>query len=256
MNKTSSGKSTAWILVLLALVALLCIVTLWLKFNSAPKLESEAKSADQGVQVSPKETRAQGLNPADSTKSGHLVSQVSAQVEPSAAPVVLTPEDQKKFSILKEIFASKNDNDPRLDSELRHLSPDLKAAFKQEYQKIPVEKRNERGTLAFLLGRDLKSVDELPFFKSILNEPPCLSLSNCNQVAAPPTGEQEHLESMNQTTLFYPQIMTLRMAERQIQEGTDAELKEALLQMIKEASQSSVGRVSQEAHAILTRLGQ
>ena len=169
-----------------------------------------------------------------------------------------TPEDaaevSKKIDLLHEILLSKNDNDPRLDTQFKNLSPELKAALRAEYKKIADEKRNDRGTLVFLLGREVRGVEDQAFFKSVLEEKPCLSLADCAVFTAPGTQEEQHMDSVNQTTLAYPQIMALKMQEEVYSQAATPALKESALQLIRAAAQSPVARVAQEAQTILSRI--
>lgn len=197
---------------------------------------------------------------------------ITRSTEPSAAPSVPQEEvteinqaiqktDVKsdsaasaKIKILKEIFASKNDNDPRLDSEFKNLSDDAKESLKEEYSKLPRESRNERGTIVFILGREVRSASELSFFRKVLNETPCLSMSDCEKLGPPPVGEEAHLETLAQTTLAYPELMALKMQERIYRTSDDQSIKEAAISIIQEATRSPIRSVEQEARSILERI--
>ena len=120
-----------------------------------------------------------------------------------------TPTDLKQLDILKQIFAKKNDNDPRLDRDLRHLSPAAKALLRAEYASLTPESRNERGTIVFLLGRDLNSSSDAEFISKVLSEPECLSLARCSESPPPAKRDDEHIETANEVTLVYPQLMAL-----------------------------------------------
>ncbi|NDB96392.1 MAG: hypothetical protein EBZ78_09570 [Verrucomicrobia bacterium] len=65
--------------------------------------------------------------------------------EPTSEVSMLPPSEQRKLSILSEILESKNDNDPRYDTELRDFLPEAKRAMTRRYFDTRLEKRNERG---------------------------------------------------------------------------------------------------------------
>lgn len=181
---------------------------------------------------------------------------------PTASPTmarVLNAADQKKLEVLKEILASKNDNDPRMDTQLIFLSPELKAAMKKEYEGMRPEARNERGTIAFLIGREIKNDQDVEFLESILMEKPCLSLSDCSKSQTAATTETEHLESTNETTANYPQLMALRQMVKTYKQivSQDAQNPEAarILKSLKAALNSPNPRVSDEARRSLQALG-
>ncbi|HAR41558.1 MAG TPA: hypothetical protein DCS07_02835 [Bdellovibrionales bacterium] len=127
----------------------------------------------------------------------------------SATPVAYSPEDGQKVTLLKEILKSKNDNDPRLDRELRVLSEGAKNLMVQQYRAFEAEKRNERGTIVFLLGRNLRAEPDFSFLCEVLREPPCLSLKNCSGDPSTVGREDFEHESGEEITLAYPQIVAL-----------------------------------------------
>ncbi|NDG86032.1 MAG: hypothetical protein EBX52_13465 [Proteobacteria bacterium] len=167
---------------------------------------------------------------------------VQPGIAPSAA-IALTPEDQRKISVLTEILTTKNDNDPRMDTELKNLSPAAKTAIQKKYQETVSEKRNERGTLVFVLGREIKDASELGFFKEVLSEKACLSLENCEKPPGGHSGEEEHLEAINETTANYPQLMAVRALVHRANELVDtgqegSPLYQSILDTLKAAQQS------------------
>lgn len=134
----------------------------------------------------------------------------------------LSPEVSKQVKILDEVFQAHNDNDPRLDRELKVITPEAREVFQIKYRQLPPEKRNERGTLVFLLGRNLENPSDFAFFREVLSEPPCLSLSDCSKLADRPEtqgaseAEHEHREAATATTLNYPSITVLKSLEREL----------------------------------------
>lgn len=133
----------------------------------------------------------------------------------SRAPVPVTEHDRELDRTLSQILASKNDNDSRLDTEFKHLSPGTKYLLKQKYASLPAEARNERGTIVFLLGRDLPNSgtpEDFQFFDQVGAEPPCRSLGDCSkETQAGP--EDSHEESTIGTTLSYPQKVLLHVLQ-------------------------------------------
>lgn len=141
----------------------------------------------------------------------------SASPQPVASP---TAEDRRKVQVLDEILKSKNDNDPRLDTELKDLSPAAKRLMREKYAEIAPEKRNERGTIVFLLGRN-PTAEDFAFLKQVLSEQPCLGLEDCNKEM--PAGSDTHSEMGLGVTLNYPQMMALYSAEQQIERAERGE---------------------------------
>ena len=193
------------------------------------------------------------------------INQERSAVPPSSentANVVskLTALDQKKYQVLMEIFATRNDNDPRLDTELTNLSAELKNTLQSFYQQTAPEKRNERGTVVFLIARSLETQRDLDFLKSVLAEPACLSLSDCRKAAPVATGEQAHLDGLNATTANYPQLTAIRQsaeAYERLAKGDSGNqtLANSLIEMLKEAARGPNERVAEEAKSALLKLG-
>jgi hypothetical protein len=124
-----------------------------------------------------------------------------------------------KLKELEEILASKNDNDPRLDGDFNELSPEAKRLFRKKYAEIPVEKRNERGTVVYLLGRNLRAPEDWKFLRDVALEPPCLSLSDCSKRPAPGSDEEA---TGDEVTLAYPSLVALRQARRALEDARAA----------------------------------
>lgn len=164
-----------------------------------------------------------------------------------------------KLKIIDEIFLTKNDNDPRLDSEFRHLSEDDKSALQNKYFTQPKERLNERGTLVFLLGREIKNSNDLNFMKSVLQEEPCKSFEFCNKTMA---DEKDEHHGADDLTLSYPQAMALKSVLSLLQQeapgvgpevGIDS-LKRHALEIAKEATQSENEVISKMAQNALEEI--
>jgi len=176
----------------------------------------------------------------------------------SPAPVPVTERDRQLDQILTQILASKNDNDKRLDTEFKNLSPGTKYLLKQKYAGLPAEARNERGTIVFLLGRDLANsgtVEDFKFFDQVGAEPPCRSLGDCSQeTKAGP--EDSHEESAIGVTLSYPQQVLMhtlqdylsRQQASQTSQGGDSLVDPALhtLQVMAHSGNPSITAKAQE----------
>ncbi|MBI5247411.1 MAG: hypothetical protein HY923_09530 [Elusimicrobia bacterium] len=109
---------------------------------------------------------------------------------------------------LEEILASRNDNDPRLDRDFLGLSPDAKRLFRAKYRSTPRERLNERGTIVYLLGKNLTESADWAFILEVAAEPPCLSLADCSKRSA------EGGALGDEVTLAYPSLVALRQAAR------------------------------------------
>jgi len=168
----------------------------------------------------------------------------------SAPPATLTVDEQKKWSTLRDIMKSKNDNDSRLDKDLYNLSLLFHAELVKQYQNLPMESRNERGLIAFLIARDAKDSQDFEFLKSVYQESPCLSLDDCNT----PSHGDPHLSGVDQTSANYPQLATLYQLERQINSGNlifqDSNVKDQMRQLLANAAQFPVPMVAKKAESL------
>ena len=210
-----------------------------------------------------------GVPPALSSSSGP--SQVASQsAQPAFTPRAQaspTPEDEAKALLLEKILAARNDNDPRLDTEFNHLTLGARYLLEQRYQALAPEKRNERGTIVFLIGRNLAatggSSEDLAFLHAVLAEPPCLSMADCQRDTAPPTGseaanENSHLEAGMEVSLSYPQLTALDRMEQAIaaiNPHADSMTRANLLKEVDVARSSRSQIVANKANAIWARFG-
>ena len=130
---------------------------------------------------------------------------------------VLGATDVATLETIEAVVKSKNDNDPRINTELKSLSPDVHQALYAKYKAFPAEDRNNRGLVVFLIARDLKSVADLDFLKKVYAESPCLSLEDCKNVGS----DDAHFSGTNQTTMNYPQFAGLYQLEKQLEGRRD-----------------------------------
>ncbi len=175
----------------------------------------------------------------------------------------LPSRDKKRIQILDEILDLKNDNDLRLDTEFRQMSPELKRSLELKYSTVSREKLNERGTLVFLLGREIKTEADLKFIAGVAKEAPCLGMSDCRR--ADPLGEgtgvhqgQDSPEQvMSERTLVYPQTVAMKSLERYLMDAnSNPALRQSAIKTLREMAHQEDKRISSVAQAILQKYPQ
>lgn len=127
---------------------------------------------------------------------------------------------------LRDVLRAGNDDDPRLDSDFNALSPQDKRLFRAEYESLAPERRNQRGTIVYLIGRNALDADDWTFFKSVVEEPPCRSLADCAQ--APRSGGTEAVG--DEVTLAYPALVALRQSAPHLKDARQAASARAVLE--------------------------
>lgn len=147
-------------------------------------------------------------------------------------------EAKAKLATLEDILRSRNDNDPRLDREFLGLSPEAKALLREAYGALPRERRNERGTIVYLLGKNLQTDDDWSFLRAVAAEPPCLSLADCSKPSGEVGGPGDEI------TLAYPSLVAVRQAVRAAREGGS---KEGVRKVLEAARGSRVPAVTRLA---------
>jgi hypothetical protein len=157
-------------------------------------------------------------------------------------------QDRTQADTLESVLEAHNDNDMRLDTDLKVLSAGAKELFRQKYEKISAEKRNERGTVIFLLGRNITHELDLAFMSKVLAEPPCRSMQNC--ASDPPHSSDIHGDNGVDVTLAYPQLQALKSLERVLEAGKTGPLYEHALEEVHRATQSPVKKVADMARSI------
>ncbi len=182
----------------------------------------------------------------------------SAATGATSQPVTLTQLDaasQAQVKILDEVLTSRNDNDPRLDRELKTLNPSARSAFRTRYQTLPKEDRNGRGTVVFLLGRNLETLEDLGFLEDVLNEAPCFSLDDCVRDTKAAVGDDAHHDSTIEITLAYPQLAALSALEIFLKSESAGQKKsperDKAIQDLETASRSPIPRIANKAAEIL-----
>lgn len=171
---------------------------------------------------------------------------VSARAAKSAGKT-----EPAKLRELETILSSRNDNDPRLDLDFNSLTAEDKRLFREKYRAIPAESRNARGTVVYLLGKNLKTREDWAFLREVALEPPCLSLSNCAKRPAPGSDEEA---TGDEVTLAYPALVALRQARRELEKARAAvpdagaaEIRKEALALFAAATKSRTRAVSRTA---------
>ncbi len=152
-----------------------------------------------------------------------------------------------KLAILEDILRSRNDNDPRLDRDFLDLSPEAKGLFREAYLALPRERRNERGTIVYLLGKNLRTASDWDFFRAVAAESPCLSLADCSRASA---GSGE---AGDEVTLAYPSLVALRQAHRAAQEGAPPSDARGVLEAAKSSRMRAVTRLARGLEPVFGR---
>ena len=174
------------------------------------------------------------------------------------AVIATSPEAGKAVQTLQEILKSRNDNDQRLDTELKHLIPSTREAFREKYRTLRLEDRNGRGTIVFLLGRNLETPEDMAFMGEVLSEKPCLSLEDCSKAIPSGAGADLHLEAGANVTMSYPQLVGLNAlaayASQVSDSGVKPVLNESALKIIRDAESSGNPMVERKAREIAAKL--
>ncbi|OQW52797.1 MAG: hypothetical protein A4S09_08105 [Proteobacteria bacterium SG_bin7] len=178
-------------MIFLILVAIVIVVFVKRDRNMPPPIESpEVEESEEAILEAPAPMVVQGTG---------------------SAPVETSNQAEIKLGILQDILNSGKDNDPRLESELKVLDSATKQAFTSLYDEWAPEGRNGRGTIIFLIGRNLNEKSDFDFLGRVLGEPQCLSLIDCN--VAPEPGIDED-QGATEIALMYPQVVALESIRR------------------------------------------
>ncbi len=247
-----SGKRFGTLIFLGALL-IAGLFFVWPRFAERSRQPLKPSDIDFARSNQPVVMKTPGLSTAGTAASGGEAA-AAVSVSAVAAPEKLSVEDKKRYDVFEQILVSKNDNDPRMDSELGKLSPELHRALRDRYQTLAVENRNGRGAIAFLIARDLQSVADVDFLKSIYQESPCLGFKNC-AVAEP---QDPHMSGIQQTSLDYPQLAALYQLDRRLDAdptlAKNPEFRKAILDLIREARQFPSNAVQARAEQISKKL--
>lgn len=182
------------------------------------------------------------------------------QDAPPELPVAAPPEEpavaaNPQIAVFEEILKSNNDNDPRLDTVLKKLSPETKSALFERYEKIKPEDRDGRGLVVFLIARDISSDADVEFLQKVFQEQPCFSLGDCKNTGS----DEPHFSGVNETTLNYPQFAGLFQLESQLAMRPELlqnpRFKMQLESLLKQAENFPVPAISDKAAEMKKRFG-
>ncbi len=174
-----------------------------------------------------------------------------SQAKEAADETSLSPVTAQKIQVLDEILISHNDNDPRMDSTLKDLDSETKSVLRKKYNSLPETQRNARGTIVFLIGRNLTDPADYQFLEQVLGEAPCLGMVQCTQPMNA-TGLDGHEENGFGVVLDYPQLTALKAVENHPAKSESLKrLQDEVLQIAK-ASRSA--KVSEAAEAVLKKI--
>lgn len=159
----------------------------------------------------------------------------------------------EKLRVLESILAKANDNDPRLDTVLRNFSVAEKQLIVSKYSQLDPELLNQRGTLVFLLGRELKDSADVQFISDVLHSEPCRSLGRCSEEAK--GSHHPEGEIGTDLTLVYPQMVALHSIQSTLQKpNIDEQRKTELKRELETATRSQHPLIAKRANEILQSL--
>ena len=171
----------------------------------------------------------------------------SAESKPEVPSEKLSAPVLRQMQILDEIFASKNDNDLRMDTDLKVLSSEAKSALQKKYFILPDIQRNEKGTIVFLIGRNLNEATDYEFLKQVVSEVPCLGLNDCQKPMAA-DGLSGHGDNGVGLVLDYPQLTALKAIEKH--PATTEAFKNLQNEVIQSAKNSKSSKISEAAQSL------
>ena len=182
-------------------------------------------------------------------------SSATRRAEPAAEA---GPTDSEKLRILDDILASRNDNDPRMDHELRLFGPPQDCPDRKISADPAREtERSRHGRLS--RGPEPDSRAGLRFSSGVLGEPACLSLADCEKSVSKGAGAEDASASAAAVTLAYPQWVALRSLEAYLsQPGAEPAaarpaFEGAALEALRAALKSPNGAIAERAAALLNR---
>ena len=167
----------------------------------------------------------------------------------------LSEKEKVAWATLDEILKTKNDNDPRMDRDLKILTPAFHSAIYSKYHLLKPEDRNERGTLVFLIARDLKSQADLDFLQSVYQEAPCTNMGDCSA----PTANDPQDTGAQQTSLNYPQMAGLYQLDSQLSKRPellkDPNFRAGIYALLKTAENFPAPQIHEKAQQIREKYG-
>lgn len=168
----------------------------------------------------------------------------------------LTPQEKNQWLVFESILKTKNDNDPRLDQDLKKLTPAFRQALYEKYSLLRPEDHNGRGLIVYLIAREISSNDDIQFLKKVYQDPPCLSMADCKSAAG---NNDPHHSAMDQTTLIYEQLSGLYLIDKQLTQNpgllNDATSRSGFIQILAQAESYPIPVIHEKARAIRTKYG-
>lgn len=186
--------------------------------------------------------------PEGSSTTATATSTTPSTTDATVTTPEMSPATKAQVQVLTEILTSKNDNDPRMDRDLKVLNKETKEAFRSQYKNLAAEKRNDRGTIVFLIGRNIDSKDDLNFLGEVINEPPCKSISDCNktELGGINRDHDDHQTGMA-VTLAYPQLVTIHSLKNYIKKNPEGLLANQAKDILAQAKHSTIPEISKAA---------
>ncbi|MBX9768166.1 MAG: hypothetical protein K2X47_12910 [Bdellovibrionales bacterium] len=164
------------------------------------------------------------------------------------------PRPSEKIQVLESILSQANDNDPRMDTILRNFSSAEKQELMLKYSQLEPELLNQRGTLVFLLGREIKDTSDAQFIEDVLQSEPCRSLGRCSEELKGRDRGSHEGEIGTEMTLIYPQMVALHSVETTLRKpDTTAEVRQRLQKTLETSSRSQHPVIANRASEILQR---
>lgn len=204
------------------------------------------------------------LNFTESNQLSSSFQQIEKTSTPEIAPTEakastqesFSPQEKLQWTVFEDILRNKNDNDPRLDQDLKKISSRFREALYEKYAHLPSEDHSRRGLVVYLIARDISSTEDLQFLKKVYQEAPCLSMADCKSASS---DQDPHHSAIDQTTLVYEQLSVLYLIERQISQNpnllSNATSRSELIQVLAQAESYPVPAVHEKARAIRTKYG-
>ncbi len=118
-----------------------------------------------------------------------------------------------------------------------------------EYTHLKPELRNEKGTILYLLGKNLNTPEDFDFLTQVLAEPQCQSLNDCTKTDGPTSTHTDQASSIA-VTLAYPQMVTLTILAQYRKEHPDSPYQERVKTLL-DLSKNSPAQPVRELATVL-----
>lgn len=194
-----------------SIVILIAIILIGAFFLSQKKSPENPQTVEETTSSTEGEATESPPLALDGFKNSAPISQEQKPLEFPSEKSFKRLSDEERFQMqaLKDILQSMDDQDPRLDRDLKFLSPQVKNEIKNIYRNLPDPQINRKGLLVFLIGRNIQSEEDVSFLEGVLNEPPCHNLTDCKANGGSLGSEAEKHDNTLPVTLAYPQLLAL-----------------------------------------------